>query len=110
VQDSCRQAPCGELERRKSAPRPGFPTQQSVDHPEQEREERSRIVGGSYGKGVCGSPLPSRMGRMFRVVAGERGIVQLVQRPESAVAEEQSSDQEEGQKPLGGQAGEQGLF
>jgi hypothetical protein len=85
----------GAPEREECIPTPGFPAQRLVDQPKQEREQRGGVVVSSYRMTVRWPVFLLGRRPLYRGVFEERGVRELVQRPEGPVAEEQRSHEEE---------------
>jgi len=96
------------MESRNVIPAPGLPAQERVDHPDQEREQCGGVVVRSHRMAVRRSV--SLVVRVLRCGVFEgRDVLQLVQRSESSVAQEQRPREEERQKGISDRTREQAL-
>jgi hypothetical protein len=96
------------MELRNVIPTPSLPAQERVDRPDQEREQGGGIVVRSHRMAVRRSV--SLVVRVLRHgVFEERDVLQLVQRSEGSVAQEQRPHEEERQKGISDRTREQAL-
>lgn len=100
----------GALEPGHVVPAPGLPAQERVDRPDQEREQCGGVVARSHWMAVRRIvSLVVRVRMPCRGVFEERDVLQLVQRSEGSVAQEQRPHEEERQKGISDRTREQAL-